>query len=147
MIVKVYTDAAHCHLNKIGACGYFIILEGGIIYKHSVVLVQLPQIHDAEAYAICLALQEIYKLDDVTQVNIYSDHDTSVHIINKNSSSKAIKKNKMYRELSETVDCFLEVNIPVNSYKVRAHANNAYNKKVDLSVRKELRNYLKNSTA
>ena len=143
MIINVYTDAAHCHINKIGACGYFIILEGGIVYKHSVVLVELPQSHDAEAYAICLALQEIYLLHNVSKVIVYSDHDTSVLIINKEVKRKVIRLNEMYKELSEHIECFEEIGIPVKAWKVKAHANNKINTKVDISVRKQLRVFLK----
>ncbi len=142
MKVSIYTDASSSQQKDISACGYVIRTYSRIL-KHDVLLVdELKDINEAECYAVYLSLLEALKLKWINRVDIFTDSSIVLDAIN-GIIVKAFQNSKYFILLTETLISYNELGIKVKSKKVKSHSGNYNNSKVDMSVRKELRNYLK----
>jgi ribonuclease HI len=137
MTVNVYSDASYCDKNKIGSCGFVIINKGRII-KHQVTIISnINNSSDSEVYSAYLGLIEAYGIKEIKQVRLFTDAQIVVAILNGRVGTKI--KNKIYDELKEVSKAYSEMDIILKVQKVRAHSNDKYNNKIDISVRKHLR--------
>jgi ribonuclease HI len=134
MTVIAYTDASHCHITGVSACGFVVLVDGHII-KHEVLLIHgLDGSQAAELYSIVHAPQYCFMLDGVRSIRLKTDCQTVVN---------RVKRKKKYQELNDTIEMIQEYGIFVSVSFVKSHSKCEMNNLVDNSSRKQLREYLK----
>ena len=150
MVLQVYTDASFSWERDIAACG-FVILDGKVMIKHHVVLLEkIKTIYHAEFYAIYDSLCHAYLVKGVDSIQVYSDSLAALGICNqKHRENVALKKrrrwlvNSLFTDFFDLMDMFKEEGIEVSFFKVKAHSSNHFNNIVDRSCLKHLRAHLK----
>ena len=152
MDISVYTDASYCHKTKVAACGYFILNKNKPI-KHDIFLFQdVKNSYEAEQIAIEKGLQEAFLVNGtIKRIVLFTDSMGVVDNIRNYINNLTYSKKFMRKDLLETIDTLIECGVKVTLVYVKAHAHHGkettaekFNKKVDISVRTELRKYLNN---
>lgn len=139
MTVTGYTDASHCDINDISACGYVLMSEDRM-FKHEMYIVTgLEKSTNAEIFSIVQCLQYSFLINGVKRIAVYSDCKSIVNCVNRK------RRRKELVELIETIDIIREYGISVGLYFVKSHASDWYNNFIDKSCIHNLRTFLKNT--
>lgn len=140
MEVVVYTDASCSNPLNISACG-FLAMHGTKSIRHEIVLWSgLRNSIVAEVYAIVHALHYCFLLKDIRNIVVYTEMD---FIVRQQFNKKWHWDSPVFNELIDTLDEINNYNVSVEFVKVKAHSHDRLNNKIDNSVRKVLREYLK----
>lgn len=142
MRVIAYTDASHCGVNKVSACGFIVLFNGKMIKHEITFLGDINSTQYAETFAIVNALQYCFLLDGVSEIKICTDCLAAVHCFN--TMRRSLRKRRIvFNEMIDTLEEIMNFGIFVEMEKIKSHSGNKFNDFIDQSSRHQLKKYLK----
>lgn len=114
MEVIVYTDASFCHISKVAACGYIVLVNNESI-KHEVILLRGIRTSTlAEVHAIVYGLQYAFLMNGVHRVVLHTDCKSAI-------DPRHINNESPFPEMRDTIDEMMRYGVSVHLRKVKGH--------------------------
>lgn len=137
MEAVAYTDCSYSDKYKIASVGFIATLKGQVVKHEIKFLAGVNSTRDAELYAVNEALQFLFLIDGVKNIQINTDFAQIAYM-------KISSKNPLFVEMKEILSIIKEHKIGVTINHVWGHSGNFYNEKIDKSCRKQLRKFINN---